>query len=152
RPNVLFGNGGNDQLSGGAGNDVIDGGAGADTMSGGPGNDFYVVDQGNGMSGDQVIENPGEGIDTVQQNVAMYYLAANVENLLLNLAAVTGVGNGVDNTIVGNTLNNELGGGDGNDIVRGGDGNDLMYGGAGNDIQVGRAACRDSVEGDGDDG
>src|SRR5262249_57664978 len=92
---VVRGGDGNDLMYGGAGNDILDGGAGYDMMLGGTGNDLYVVDSSN----DQVIENPGEGIDTVQQDFASYALPANVENLVLNLDAVTGVGNALDNTI-----------------------------------------------------
>src|SRR5262249_58853723 len=100
---------------------------------------------------DEVMENGNEGTDTVEQDFAMYWLPGNVENLVLNLGAVTGVGNGLDNCIIGNALDNELGGGDGNDVVRGGDGNDLMYGGAGNDILDGGAGYDMMLGGNGND-
>ena len=135
---VLRGVDGNDLIYGGNGNDVLDGGSGADTMLGGAGNDRYVVDQGIGdnNSGDVVLENANEGIDTVQQDVPLYYLPANVENLVLNAGAVTGVGNGLDNAITGNSLNNEIGGGDGNDTLDGRGGADTIYTGSGNDTIV----------------
>src|SRR6185369_3044188 len=64
----IFGQGGADILDGFGGNDLLDGGAGADTMSGGLGNDIYFVDN----AGDQVLENPGEGTDTVQTDLSSY--------------------------------------------------------------------------------
>jgi Ca2+-binding RTX toxin-like protein len=72
----------------------------------------------------------------VQQDVPLYYLQANVENLVLNLGAVTGVGNALNNTITGNALANEIGGGDGSDTLDGHGGADLIYTGAGNDTIV----------------
>ncbi|HTS54202.1 MAG TPA: hypothetical protein VMH26_13085, partial [Burkholderiales bacterium] len=103
--------------------------------------DTYVVDN----PGDSVIENPGEGTDTVQSGVLLnYILAANVENLTLTgVGNINGTGNAGDNIITGNTGNNILDGGLGNDILRGGGGNDTFIwdpadvtevsGGAGND-------------------
>src|SRR5438034_984500 len=82
-------------LSGNGGNNVLDGGAGADAMAGGAGNDTYVVDN----AGDVVIENAGEGVDTVLSSVS-YVTPANVENLTL-----TGSG---DINATGNELNNVL--------------------------------------------
>ena len=58
---TLTGAQGSETLLGGAGNDLLNGGASADFMLGGTGNDVYVVDN----SVDQVIENAGEGNDTV---------------------------------------------------------------------------------------
>ena len=93
---ILNGFGGNDLLDGGAGNDRLDGGLGADTMSGGLGNDTYFVDN----AGDQVIENPGEGTDTVQTDLGSYTLTANVETLtFIGAGGFTGTGNDLANTI-----------------------------------------------------
>src|SRR5262249_26039965 len=134
---VVRGNAGNDLLFGGDGNDLLDGRSAADRMDGGNGNDLYVVDQGIGYgSGDVVGKVANGGIDTVEQNVALYYLGANVENLVLNVGAVTGVGNALDNTITGNGLNNEIGGGEGNDVLNGRGGADTIYTGAGKDLIV----------------
>src|SRR5262249_48872483 len=94
---ILLGGADNDVLWGQAGDDTRDGGAGADWMAGGAGNDTYNVDN----SMDNVIENPGEGIDTVHSTLAAYTLAANVEILVLDSGAISGFGNGLDNQIGG---------------------------------------------------
>jgi len=62
---VIYGLGGNDTLYGGDGNDTLDGGKGNDSLVGGAGNDIYFVDD----TGDVVIEDPGEGRDTVQSSI-----------------------------------------------------------------------------------
>jgi len=108
---ILNGHGGNDILVGNAGNDVLDGGAGGDTMQGGAGDDTYVVDD----AGDGVIENAGQGTDTVRTSID-YTLGAHVENLTLTgVFALTGTGNALDNVLRGNGANNTLSGGLGND-------------------------------------
>jgi Ca2+-binding RTX toxin-like protein len=130
--NSLTGNSAANTLTGGAGNNTLNGGAGADTMIGGLGNDTYVVDN----AGDVVIENPNEGIDTVQSSVT-YTLSANVENLTLTgSSAIDGAGNELDNTLTGNGAANVLTGGAGNDTLNGGAGADTMIGGTGNDIYI----------------
>jgi Ca2+-binding RTX toxin-like protein len=123
-PNVPgIGSAGDDTLYGSGGNDRIDGGTGADTMYGGAGDDTYVVDE----TGDQVIENPNAGTDTVESSIA-YALGANVENLTLTgTQAIDGSGNALDNVIRGNSAANTL---------DGGAGADTMYGGAGDDTYV----------------
>jgi Ca2+-binding RTX toxin-like protein len=107
-------------LVGLAGDDSLNGGDGADTMVGGTGNDSYVVDN----PGDVVMENPGEGADTVSASVT-YVLGANVEDLTLTgTGAINGTGNGDANLIIGNAGNNVLAGLGGADTLSGGAGAD----------------------------
>ena len=80
----LAGSDGHDSLVGGAGNDSLDGGTGIDTMKGGAGNDTYDVQD----IVDKVVEAAGGGIDLVRTTVDGLVLAANVENLTLQGAAV----------------------------------------------------------------
>ena len=123
--NVLNGGLGADTLLGFEGNDTLIGGNGAaNTLQGGLGDDSYVV-----TANDTVTEFSGEGVDTVQTNLAVYSLSANIENL-----TYFGVGtfNGV-----GNTVANVIRGGAGADLLNGAGGNDTLIGGAGEDILVG---------------
>ncbi len=124
----LHGLNGDDLLYGDAGNDILAGGAGNDTMEGGTGDDLYEVDS----AGDIVIENAGEGVDTVQSSID-YTLLANFENLTLDGAAIHGVGNAADNKLVGDNLANVLTGLAGNDTLDGGLGADQLIGGIGDD-------------------
>jgi Ca2+-binding RTX toxin-like protein len=130
--NVLTGNAVSNTLRGGAGNDTLNGGAGADRLAGGSGNDLYVVDD----SGDVVIENAGEGTDTVQASVS-YTLAANIENLTLTgSGSIDGSGNELANLLTGNAAANILNGGAGNDTLNGGAGADTLFGGLGDDLYL----------------
>ena len=80
-----------------------------------------------------MVENPGEGIDTVQSSIT-YTLTADVENLTLTGAAsIDGTGNELDNAITGNDAANTLLGLAGNDVLDGGKGADTLIGGVGND-------------------
>ncbi len=72
------GNARNNLITGNSADNILDGVTGADTMVGGGGNDTYYVDD----AGDRVIEQAGQGIDTVQSSIR-YTLGANVENLIL---------------------------------------------------------------------
>jgi len=119
-------------IDGNAAANVLNGGSGADTLSGGAGNDTYVVDN----TADAVIENAGEGVDTVEASVT-YTLGANVENLTLTgNAGISATGNVLDNRLVGNSSANTLLGGGGNDFLDGGAGADKLTGGSGNDVYV----------------
>lgn len=126
---LIYGYAKADTLSGLDGNDMLDGGSGTDTMMGGTGNDTYVVDN----IGDLVVENAGEGIDTIKAKVS-FTLAANIEKLILTgTASIDGTGNDLANSLTGNSGSNTLMGLGGNDILNGGSGADMMYGGTGND-------------------
>ena len=110
RDDYIDGGAGNDKIYGLGGNDTLYGGLGTDSLAGGIGNDLYILDD-----ADVVIENSGEGTDTVRSSVT-YTLAANVENLVLTgTTAINGTGNSSDNSITGNSAANTLSGGAGND-------------------------------------
>ncbi len=130
---VLWGSPGNDTLIGQEGNDIIFGADGADTMIGGAGSDLYFVDN----LGDNIIEHPGEGIDTAYVYVTGYTLAENVE--LGAVGTSTGItlsGNSGDNWLWGNAGDDTLNGGAGNDFLSGGEGANTLVGGTGNDVYV----------------
>lgn len=121
-------------LIGNRADNVLDGGKGADRMIGGVGNDTYVVDN----IGDAVVENAGEGNDTVIASLD-YTLGANLENLTLAGSAKNGSGNELDNILRSNDAGNRLSGGAGADRLYGGAGNDFLDGGSGNDYLEGGA-------------
>ncbi|WP_252717072.1 hypothetical protein [Herbaspirillum sp. B65] len=73
-----IGNGLDNRLTGNEQNNILDGMGGADTMIGGKGDDSYYVDN----AGDKIVEQAGEGVDTLYAT-ASTTLAANVENLVL---------------------------------------------------------------------
>jgi len=120
----------NNVLTGNSGNNTLNGGSGADTMIGGAGNDTYTIDN----TGDVIIENANEGIDTVNSSITKT-LMNNVENLTLTgTTAINGTGNTLDNLLTGNSAINTLTGGAGNDTLDGKGGADKLLGGSGNDI------------------
>lgn len=128
----MLGTTANDLIYGYDGIDTLDGGSGADTLYGGKGDDIYIVDN----IGDQVIEVPGEGIDTVRALIN-YTLGDYVNNLtLIGTASINGTANEYDNVVIGNSGNNILNGGAGNDKLTGGTGNDSLIGGIGTDQVV----------------
>jgi Ca2+-binding RTX toxin-like protein len=136
---TIFGKAGNDILDGGDGNDLLDGGAGDDMLNGGDGNDTLVGRDGNDImaggagddsyyidSGDTVIENVGEGTDTIRSSTALT-LGDNIENGVLNgSASVNLTGNALDNVLNGNAGDNILFGDDGADTLIGGSGADTF--------------------------
>jgi VCBS repeat-containing protein len=136
--NVLMGNDKNNALTGLAGDDWLDGGGGDDKMAGGEGDDTYLVDK----KKDKVIENAGEGIDSVRSSID-WDLSDEVEHLtLVGTDKIDGKGNALDNLLVGNSAKNKLDGEAGNDIMQGLAGDDdlknksgtaLMDGGVGKD-------------------
>ncbi len=116
------GNSADNSITGNSAANVLDGATGADTMAGGAGDDTYYVDN----AGDVVTENASEGTDTVHASVD-YTLTANVENLVLEGAALNGTGNDLGNSITGNSGANVLDGGAGADTLIGGAGDDTYY-------------------------
>jgi Ca2+-binding RTX toxin-like protein len=153
--NQLTGGVGNDRLIGNAGNDTLNGGAGIDNMAGGLGNDTYVRD----AATDVITEALNAGTDRVQSSLN-YTLGANLENLELTGAALTGTGNALNNILTGTSGNNTLSGlagtdtlngEDGNDILIGGVGNDTLNGGLGNDTLDGGVGADTMIGGLGDD-
>lgn len=107
--------------TGNAANNVLRGNAGINTLKGAGGDDTYYVGK-----GDSVVEQSGDGTDTVFAD-ADWVLGSNVENLVLLGAAVRGTGNGSANVMTGNGLNNLLDGGAGADRLAGGAGNDQYW-------------------------
>ena len=123
----INGSANDDTIIGSSINDTIQGGAGSDTLAGGPGDDTYYLNDvhevipviGRAVSGvdtgqtspiqkiyayDTVIENPGEGYDTVvvesQTNGTAYTLPANVESGVVNgLPGFVLTGNDLDNAL-----------------------------------------------------
>ncbi len=130
--NSLSGLAGNDTLTGLGGNDTLNGGSGSDTMAGGTGDDTYYVDN----AGDVVTEASGAGTDRVNATLD-YTLGDNVEKLYLYGSAVSGTGNGLNNTIVGSSIANTLSGLSGNDTLTGLGGSDILNGGSGSDTMTG---------------
>lgn len=126
---TLTGNASADTILGGAGADVLDGAGGADSLVGGVGDDVYYVD----TAADRVVENAGEGTDTVVAT-ADFELSANIEKLTqAGNGPIAGKGNDLANTITGNAGNNQLSGGNGGDLLIGNDGDDMLLGEAGSD-------------------
>ena len=128
---ILRGGLGNDTLNGNSGDDTLYGQGGDDTMVGGTGDDTYVLIE----AGDQIVEQAGEGIDTVQA-WRKYRLGDHEENLVL-MVSVAGEGNELDNAITGNHQWNWLYGYGGSDVIDGGLGDDNIYGGEGSDVLLG---------------
>jgi Ca2+-binding RTX toxin-like protein len=117
-PLVLYGNSSGNNIFGNNGANIIwGGGGGADQMTGRGGNDTYYVSQ----ASDRVIENGGQGNDTVLSDVSWTLTAgSDVETLqALGMTAINLTGNANGNVVRGNDGNNTLNGGDGRDDLIG---------------------------------
>ena len=98
-----------------------------------------------------IIENAGEGRDTVLSDVN-FALPDNVEDLTLTgSSAVNGTGNALNNTLTGNDAANVLIGESGADILIGSGGADRLFGGAGDDTLQGGDGADILVGNDGRD-
>ncbi|MDT7849651.1 calcium-binding protein [Methylophilus sp. VKM B-3414] len=113
--NNIAGNGGGDIIIAQAGNDSIDGGDGDDIIFGGEGDDILV-----GGDGDDAIVG-GAGDDIIDVGSGENYADG---------------GDGIDN-IYGGDGDDALFGGAGNDVIYGGDGDDVLSGGEGEDYLQG---------------
>lgn len=134
---ILRGGIGNDRLFGGDGLDKLYASAGSDELHGGAGNDHYFVDV--DISAVSLIEEEGEGTDTVFASVSTF-LWSNLEILrLTGTGDISGGGNDMANMIVGNSGDNFLDGLRGRDNISGGDGNDTIIGGPSGDTLTGGA-------------
>jgi Ca2+-binding RTX toxin-like protein len=105
--------------TGNAHDNSLVGNAGSNVLAGLAGDDIYVVQD----AMDRVVENAGEGLDTIYTSVSMV-LPDSVENLILTGAVDLGAtGNAAHNVVIGNAGANALAGGAGDDIygVQGGE-------------------------------
>ncbi|GAB2576801.1 hypothetical protein GCM10027034_03850 [Ramlibacter solisilvae] len=129
--NVLSAGGGfNDDLYGLGGDDTLSDSGGYARMYGGAGNDTYLV----GGSLYWIVENSGEGIDTVR-SVVDFTLGNHIENLVL-LNGISATGNNLDNVITGNALGNFIDGKGGADTMQGGLGDDQYYVDSDDDVVI----------------
>jgi serralysin len=85
----LYGHGGNDVLSGMNGHDKLYGGTNDDTLNGGNGNDTFIF---NGDTGNDVIEDFGNGADRLLFDTALLGGASNGQAIVNEFAQVTGGG------------------------------------------------------------
>jgi Ca2+-binding RTX toxin-like protein len=120
----LYGNALDNELTGDGNGNILNGGAGVDLMVGNGGDDYYVVDN----PGDQAIEIPGGGYDTVFAS-ANFTLNHDLERVVaFDLRSTNAI------NFTGNELANELVGNDGANVIDGAAGADVMTGNAGNDV------------------
>jgi Ca2+-binding RTX toxin-like protein len=114
------------------GADILNGGGGSDLLIGGAGNDVYFY-----SGTETILENAGEGRDTIQTNADLI-LGANIEIgiTLSNSSDVSITGNALDNILIGNASANNLSGGAGNDTLVSLGGEDMLTGGTGADTFV----------------
>jgi Ca2+-binding RTX toxin-like protein len=121
----LTGNTSGNNIIGNNGDNVINGGGGNDTLTGRGGNDTYIVDS----ASDTIVENGGQGIDTVRSSVT-YTLTAGADVELL--ATTNDAGTAAIN-LTGNANGNEVRGNNGNNVINGGGGRDFLTGLGGQD-------------------
>lgn len=130
-PVNLIGNGYQDTIIGNYGNNIITSGGGSTTLIGLRGDDTYYVREGN-----RVVENAGEGFDTVYTSTSFALDAASSIEVLSAFQAFAGVsalnltGNAVSQTIIGSNGANIIDGRGGNDTLIGLNGDDTyrVYG------------------------
>ena len=121
----LLGNASNNTIIGNNGDNRLNGQGGADQAIGRGGNDTYLVDNAN----DSVIENGGQGNDTVFTSVSWVMTPGSDVELLATVAEVIAT----DISLTGNANGNVIRGNFGNNTINGGDGRDNLTGLAGQD-------------------
>lgn len=139
---ALVGNGANyltDKLFGEEGNDTLIDSGGAALMLGGANDDTYVVTTTQPYGAERIVEQAGEGYDTLKFNGPEVTLAPQIERLVLTSTAAStrAFGNDQANLVNGSSGADEVHGQGGNDVLYGYAGNDSLIGGAGNDQLVG---------------
>jgi Ca2+-binding RTX toxin-like protein len=137
RDQVLYGTGGNDNLTGGFGNDRLYGFDGNDTLHGGYGHDRLY----GGIGNDHLYGDDGN--DTLYGEEGADFLSGGVGNDILHggtgndtLWGDNGAQTGTD-TLFGQSGDDFLFGGASGDYLDGGDDNDRLLGDSGNDFLVG---------------
>jgi Ca2+-binding RTX toxin-like protein len=147
---LIWGQGGNDQITAGGGNDFVQGGSNGDTFfatlndgddiyDGGTGNDTYV------MTATSAAANVDLAAGTASS-------AQTGSDQLISIENVTGSAG--DNVIIGSAGSNELNGNGGNDFITGLAGGDRIDGGTGNDtffFTIGDGNNDDYIGGTGSD-
>ena len=114
-----------DSITGNEQGNILDGRDGADTLTGGGGDDTYLVDN----AGETILENGGQGIDTVRTSVS-YTLTSGAD---VELVATTNDAGTAALTLFGNQNGNVVQGNNGNNLIGGGNGNDELIGLGGQD-------------------
>ena len=133
--NSIWGGAGNDSLVGRGGDDTLTSVTGRDTLVGGTGDDLYDLWKG---SLALVVEQDGQGLDTVLTHLTIYVLPEHVENLVATLSNSnqTLTGNAGANILTGSLGRNFLYGLAGDDTMDGGSGADVLDGGIGWDVYI----------------
>jgi Ca2+-binding RTX toxin-like protein len=124
-PLFLLGNANGNTIIGNNGDNRLNGQGGVDQAIGRGGNDTYLVDNAN----DSVIENGGQGNDTVFTSVSWVMTPGSDVELLATVAEVIAT----DISLTGNANGNVIRGNFGNNTINGGDGRDQLTGLAGQD-------------------
>lgn len=136
--NIIFGAGGDDNISGGKLSDYIVGGSGNDNIDARSGNDIIFSGSGND------IVNSGSGHDKIYAGTGDDNINAGSGNDSIS------AGSGDDDIIAG-AGNDKIYGGSGNDWINGNSGNDRVYAGFGNDIVYGGSGDDSLYGNSGDD-
>jgi Ca2+-binding RTX toxin-like protein len=106
---------------------IINGGAGNDALYGGAGNDTYLVNANTDTGTKTIIEQTGEGSDTIDFSASSVDLSVD-----LSLTTTQSVATNVNLVLPIVSLENVIGGA-GNDTIAGNSADNVLTGGAGND-------------------